>query len=120
MSVYPAGVKQARILKLGVNDGKTSLIGNPCVVKSLSFRPLDEFEQQLVDTCIALYVYDGDTVIMKFPFIGPQFLSTNVAIPIPADGLRINTSLSFEVEKFEGTPDAASLSVTSLRVAYQQ
>ena len=120
MSGYPAGVKQARILKLGVNNGKTSLISSPCVVKSLSFRPLDEYQQQLADTCIALYVYDGDTVIMKFPFIGPQFLSTNVAIPIPADGLRINTSLSFEVEKFEGTPDAASLSVTSLRVAYQQ
>jgi hypothetical protein len=120
LSVYPAGVKQARILKLVANDGKTSLIASPCVVKSLSFRPLDEFSQQVVNTCIALYVYDGDTVIMKFPFIGSQYLSTNVAILIPADGLKINTSLSFEVEKLDGPVDIRSTGVTSLRVAYQQ
>ena len=119
MSVYPAGVKQARIEKLGADDGKTTLINNPCVIKSLSFAPYVEFYINRAD-CLAFYVYDGDIVIMKFSFIGAHFLSTNVPILFPADGIRIGVSLSFESERLSGSVDESQLNIANIRVAYQQ
>lgn len=120
MSVYPAGVKQARLEKITVADGKTSLIDNPCVVKSLSFAPFGEYTEAAVTVSLAFYVYDGDTIIMKFPFIGPNFLSTNIAFLFPSDGLRVGSSLSFEAEKLDGSVSDSSLSFANIRVAYQE
>ena len=120
MSVYPAGVKQARRELLSVDDGKQSLISGPCVIKSLSFAPYNENQEQNATVCLALFVYDGSTVIMKFPFIGPQYLSTNVPILFPADGIKINTSLSFEAERLTGSVSESSLNIANIRVAYQQ
>jgi len=120
LSVYPAGVKQARIEKLSADDGKTTLINNPCVVKSLSFAPYDDDNEQLISVSLVLYVYDGNSVIMYFPFVGPQYLSTNLPILMPADGLRVNSSLSFQTVRLIGSIPESSLHFANIRVAYQQ
>ena len=122
MSVYPAGVKQFFKDEVTVDDGVTTLINHPCVVKAISAAPCSDFAVAFGGPAsLVLNVYDGSEIVLIMAgSANSNFMVTDTSILIPADGLRIGDYLAVECKEYaDGGGSGTQNKHANIRVDYQ-
>jgi hypothetical protein len=122
LSVYPAGVKQYYREELTAATGAITAINHPCVIKSISVSPRIKTSVNSFPVII-LKIFDGTDSSMISRFggsCGANIENTNMSILVPADGIKVNTSLGLEIEVIVSAGvSTANTTYCSISMMYQ-